>query len=546
MGESGDIEHSLCPPVSVESGSLSGLYLPKNARAFLGVPYAAPPVGDLRWRPPQRPPPWTGVRRADKFGPCSVQFPPPPTSLYSGGEAEFSEDCLYLNIYTGPEGSESRPVLVWFHFGAFLFGSGSNPVYNGTKLANEGITVVTVNYRLGRLGFLAHPELSTESGYHGSGNYGIMDQIAALEWVQSNIGAFGGDPGNVTIGGASAGGASVHILRSSPLAQSLFSKAICESGPGVAPTVDGPGHVATYTSLAAAETAGTELLDLLGVRSIAELRKLPATEIMKAHLPRVQGPWRSRMWPGSTSLSIFDTANPVVDGHVLPESPLTALLSGRAADVPMLAGNVGHEATGLPRLCSVVDYRDYVDENFGHRADDVLRVYPANTDAEVEEATLELLGDQVFVWPTWTAARLQVTKLKSPVWYYKFLREPPIPPDSNVIEKEYAGSFHVAGIPYIFGTLDAWQWNWTDADRVLSQEMSSAWVQFMHTGDPNSGQESGEAWPALSPGRDLIKIWDDEPRLDTPGRRLEEVTAFWDRFYGIHWPLATLEAGKDT
>ncbi|GIJ99635.1 hypothetical protein Aspvir_003636 [Aspergillus viridinutans] len=534
MSDSQDHKHTQCAPITVESGLLSGLHFPNNTRAFLGIPYAAPPVGDLRWRPPQRPLPWTGVRSAVRFGPCSIQFPPPATSLYFGGETEFSEDCLYLNVYTGPEGAENRPVLVWFHFGAFQFGSASNPMYDGTKLAAEGITVVTVNYRLGRFGFLAHPQLSAESGYQGSGNYGILDQIAALEWVQRNIRRFGGDPGNVTIGGASAGGGSVHILRSSPLAKKLFSKAICESGPGVAPTIDGHGHIATFTTLAAAEEAGAELLDLLGVASIAELRTLPAQKLMMAHLPRTQGPWKADLWPGSTSLSVFDTSNPVIDGHVLPESPLTAFLSCKAVDVPMLAGNVGNEASGMPHLDTLANYHAFVNETFGDHAEEVLRLYPANTDSEVRTATSQLLADQVFVWPTWTSARLQAGKLKSSVWYYRFLRAPPIPPDSDVIEKRFAGSFHGAGVPYAFGTLDSWQWDWTNADRGLSRNMLDAWVRFMRTGSPDDAQEHGDNWPAFSPGCDLIKIWDVEPRLETPGSQFVEVMKFWDGYYGVN------------
>lgn len=538
MSDSQGSNHSSCDPIATESGSLSGLHFPNNTRAFLGVPYGAPPIENLRWQPPQRPLPWAGVRSAEGFSPSSLQFPPPATSLYYGGETEFSEDCLYLNVYTGHKGTDNRPVLVWFHFGAFLFGSGSNPLYNGTNLAAEGITVVTVNYRLGRFGFLAHPELSAESGYQASGNYGILDQIAALEWVQRNIKAFGGDPGNVTIGGASAGGGSVHILRSSLLAKRLFSKAICESGPGVAPTVNGPGHLANMTTLSAAQSAGVELLNVLEVSSVAELRKMQAEKIMTAQLPRIKGPWKSDLWPFSTSLSIFDTANPIVDGHVLPESPLTALLLGKAADVLMLAGNVGNEASGFPHLDSLADYHAYVNATFREHAEEVLRLYPATTDSEVRAATLELLADQVFVWPTWTSARLQVKNLKSPTWYYRFLRPPPIPSHSDVIEKAYAGAFHVAGVPYAFGTLDAWQWDWTDADRALSRNILDAWARFMRSSSPNDGSEHVDSWPALSLSNDLVKIWDIKSRLEIPGSRLHEVTAFWDRYYGIKGNVA--------
>ncbi|MDI1492823.1 MAG: hypothetical protein OHK93_004606 [Ramalina farinacea] len=536
MSDSQSFQHPSCTPIEIESGLLAGLHLSDDTRDFRGIPYGAPPVEDLRWRPPQRPLCWSGVRSAREFGPSSLQFPPPATSLYSGGETDFSEDCLYLNVRTGPEGSDDnnpRPVLVWFHMGAFLFGSGSNPIYNGAELVARGIIVVTVNYRLGRLGFLAHPELSAESGHQASGNYGIMDQIAALGWVQRNIKAFGGDPKNVTIGGASAGGGSVHILRSSPLAKGLFSKAICESGPGMTPTIDGPGHVAAYTTLTAAEKAGTELLDLLGALSITELRRMPAHKIMAAHLPRIQGPWRSNLWPVSTSLSIFDTANPIVDGHVLPDSPLAMLQSGEAADVPLLAGNVGNEASGLPHLASLTDYHAYVNENVGEHAQEVFALYPATTDAQVQTSSSELLADQVFAWPTWTTARLQVGKLRSPAWYYRFLRVPPIPQDSIVIEKDYAGAFHGAGVPYAFGSLDAWKWDWTDADRTLSRKMTDAWARFLRVGNPDGGQEHADAWPPLNSTSGLIKIWDIETRLEASGSRVIQVAAFWDKYYGV-------------
>jgi para-nitrobenzyl esterase len=474
------------------------------------------------------------VRSADKFGSSSVQFAPPPTSIYSGGETEFSEDCLYLNIYTGPEGSQDRPVLVWIHFGAFLFGSASNPVYDGTKLAAKGITVVNVNHRLGRFGFLAHPELSAESGYNGSGNYGIMDQIAALEWVQRNIKAFGGDPGNVTIGGASAGGGSTHILRGTPLAKNLFSKVICESGPGVAPEINGLGHVAGYTTLAAAEEAGTDLLNHVGVSSIAELRKIPAKQITSVHLPRSKGPWKADIWPGTSSLSMFDTANPNIDGYVLPESPLSAFVSGRAADVPLLAGNVGNEASGLPYLRTLAEYHDHVKNYFGEHFEEVLRLYPASTDSEVRAASSQILADQVFIYPTWSAARFSAKNQKSAVWYYLFTRAPPIPADADVIEKERAGAFHVAGIPYGFETLDARPWDWTDDDRVLSRQFSDAWVQFVKTGNPNgSGEEHADSWPALKSSGDLTKIWDIDAHLEPVYPRVSKMTAFLDKFYGV-------------
>jgi para-nitrobenzyl esterase len=423
---------------------------------------------------------------------------------------------------------------VWFHFGAFQFGSGSNPMHDGSLFAAQGVVVVTVNYRLGRFGFLAHPDLSAESENQTSGNYGLLDQIAALEWVQRNIKSFGGDPTSVTIGGASSGGASVHLLRVSPLAKGLFTKAICESGPGVAPAVDGLGHVAAYTTLSAAEQTGAELLDIIGVSSIEELRQLPADQILMPQLPRIQGAWKTALWPFSTSLSVFDAATPIIDGHVVPESPLSALMAGRSADVPTLAGNVTHEACGLPGLSSLIDYKSYLKDTFGERADEVFDIYPAANDTEVNSASSELLADQCFVWSTWASARLQARNLTSPMWYYRHDRAPPIPSDSEIIEKDGAGAFHVCGSLYAFGNLDARDWDWTEADRELSKDIQQAWVHFIKTGNPNSGNTQGfGSWPALKPDDESVRIWDVESGLEGPDLRLAGITAFWDSWYGL-------------
>ncbi len=360
-----------------------------------------------------------------------------------------------------------------------------------------------------------------------------MDQIAALEWVQRNIQSFGGDARNVTIGGASAGGSSVQILRSSPLAKGLFSKAICESGTGVTPLIDGSGlgHLATFSTLAAAEQAGVELLQVLGISSIAELRELPAEKLVGTFLPRAYGPWKADLWPYPTSLSVFDTATAIVDGHVLPESPLEALLSGAAADVPLLAGNAGNEASGMPSLRSLAEYRTYVEANFPNQTEEVLRLYPAITDAEVQRATSQLLADQCFVWPTWTSVRLQVKKLDSPAWYYRFLAAPAIPQDSDVIERKHAGAFHGVGVPYAFGNLDSWQphWDWKDSDRALSKDVLGAWARFLRTGNPSEAN----SWPGVRTNGNSIMGWDLSPKLQTSGGRLGEVSAFWDAYYGL-------------
>lgn len=520
--------------VKIDSGSLTGVRSSNGTRAFYGVPYAAPPVRDLRWRPPEPPSPWEGIRPATHFGPSSFQFAPPSTSLYYGGEKEFSEDCLYLNVYTGSEESRSQPVLVYFHFGAFQMGSASNPIYDGRKLAAEDITVVTVNYRLGVLGFLAHKLLSEESGHQTSGNYGIMDQIAALKWVQRNIKAFGGDPGNVTIGGVSAGGSSVHILRASPLARGLFCKAMCESGPGIAPERHEKGHMGSFTNLSVAERAGAELMDMLGASSLDELRSMPAERLASVQLPRTGGPWECDLFPGSLSVSVFDTKYPIIDGYVLPMSPLEALLSGQTADVPFLAGNAGNEGSGLMQIRLLTKYLDYVHENFGVHEKDALRVYPATSDAEAWTSSAQLLADQTFTYPVWTAARLQASKMKSPSWYYQFLRPPPIPAASDLLEKEYAGAFHGAATLYAFGNLDSREWDWTDDDRILSRNVMRAMTNFLSTGVP---AESEKSWPVLSSSDSNLGILcygeDCKASATQVPERLKTISAFWDSFYGI-------------
>ncbi|MER5674228.1 carboxylesterase/lipase family protein [Pseudonocardia alni] len=520
------------PVVAVDSGELAGLTCADGVRAFLGVPYAAPPVGDLRWRPPHPVVGWTGTRTAQEHAPAAPQFPPPANSLYSGGEQEFSENCLHLNVWTGAEGDAGRPVMVWLHFGAYQFGSAGNPMYDGAALAASGVTVVSVNHRLGRLGFLAHPELTAESGYGGSGNYGLMDQIAALEWVRRNIATFGGDPRNVTLFGVSAGGNSVHNLRSSPLAAGLFHKVIVESAPGLAPALDGPGHPANPGTLAAAEKAGTELAALLGAPTLAELRALPVEQLMAAQLPRAAGRWSFDLVPGAEiGLALFDTGYPVVDGHVLPKDPLAAFLAGEVADVPMLAGNAANEASGLPYVGSLAAYRADVEEAFGEHAAHVLELYPATTDAEARTASWALLGDQVFVWSTWTAARLHQRRLTSPVHYFRFLRRPPIPADADLIERDYAAAFHGAEVPYVFGTLDAWDWDWTDADRALSRRLQQVWIDFARTGDPTA---SGSVdWPTLAGGVLGIDIEPGPGAPPDPARM-----AFWDRYHGVAGELA--------
>ncbi|MFD0662660.1 carboxylesterase family protein [Thermocatellispora tengchongensis] len=300
-------------------GTLSG---DRAVRAFKGIPYAAPPVGPLRWRPPRPAPRWDGVRPATAYGPVAPQPAIPATSLYFAGDQSQSEDCLYLNVWGPADPAERRPVIVWFHIGAFLFGSGSagaGPVsdYDGEALARAGAVVVTVNHRLGRLGFLAHPWLTAESPDGASGNYGLLDQIAALRWVQENIEVFGGDPTRVTVAGVSAGAASISALMTSPLARGLFHRAIAGSGGLFGPVAESCGINDLIQDLPAAERSGVRLGDLLGVRSPEELRALSPQRLASVH-PQAERPFRMDFLPVPVGRGDFDTAWPIIDGHAVP------------------------------------------------------------------------------------------------------------------------------------------------------------------------------------------------------------------------------------
>lgn len=522
---------------TVESGSLQGQASAEgDVSTFLGVPYAAPPTGDLRWKAPRRVAAWDGLRDATRFAPAARQSPLPADSIYKAIQAdvETDEDCLYLNIWTGGSNSGAdRPVMVWLHPGAYQFGSGNSPLYDGTALARKGITLVTVNHRLNRFGFLAHPWLSEESGRGASGNYGLMDVVAALEWVQRNIASFGGDSGNVTVFGASAGGNSVHNLRAMPSASGLFHRAIAQSAPGVGPVLAGPGHALGPSTLEAGEQAGQELTRALGVTSLDELRRVPAADIEAVLLPRATGDWRFRILPGAeVSTHVFDTGYPVIDGHVLPRSPIDVYRSGDQLDVPVIIGNTGNESAPLPYLTSLSDYRRFLTEEFGAYADEVFSLYPATDDREVERVSSVLDGDRTFVWSNRTAARLQQQTGTAPVWHYWFDRAPIVPP--RFVEAGHAGAFHLSEIPYIFRTLDSAErsdWPWSAGDRALSGQISSAWINFARTGDPNG--EGVPYWPTFDPHVPSTLVWDLETTTGEPPdvermELLDRFNAVWD------------------
>jgi para-nitrobenzyl esterase len=505
--------------VPVQSGLLAARWnADRSVRAFKGISYARPPVGLLRWQPPQGPQAWSGVRQADAFGPRAIQPNRPSHAVgYFGLENE-SEDCLTLNVWTGAlDPDERRPVMVWFHGGAFLVGSGSLPIFNGEALARRGVVLVTVNYRLGRLGFLAHPGLSSEQPYRASGNYGHLDQIAALHWVRSNIAAFGGDPGRVTIFGQSAGSTSVCTLMASPLAKGLFHRAIGQSG--------GSFFTHALPPRDEAERAGAAFARAIGANSIEELRAKPARELQLARPNE------------NTSIEFYDsndpkgieraTAWPIVDGYLVSERVMDTFARGGQNDVPLLTGSTRDEGSTQPPIPSLADYERRARADYGDSYADFMKVFPAGSDAEAERSSRRVVGTRIFNWENWTWANMQAATGRSSVYFYHFKHAPPKPAIGAVGDlSRDIGAFHTAEIPYVFQTLDARAWPWRDSDRRLSDTMATYWTNFAASGDPN-GAGSPE-WPRYSPQRDSTMIFDDD--LHCGGVPDRATLDFWSAF----------------
>jgi para-nitrobenzyl esterase len=458
---------AITEPVRVEQGLLSGVAgASPEVRVFKGVPFAAPPVADLRWRAPKPAPKWTGTRNASEFSAICMQRRPNAAGI--GPEPRpMSEDCLYLNIYTTAKTAKDKlPVMVWIHGGALTAGAGS--IYDGEQLARKGVVVVTLNYRLGVFGFFAHPELSKESDRAASSNYGLLDQIAALQWVQKNIAAFGGDPKCVTIFGESAGSWSTNLLSASPLARSLFQRVIGESG----------GQFEPMKTLPRAEQAGEKF------GSLIELRAKPAEALQAAIGAAFVGA------PGAYS-------GPVVDGWCLPEDVYTIYSKGKQNDVPLLIGSNEDEGTMFtPANVTLQSFKELAQRRFGSDAEAFLKLYPAESDSEAWKAQAASLRDQTFGWEMRTWARMQSKTGKSKVYLYFFSRVPPGPAAARM------GSFHSAEIAYVFHNTHRPGRPWEETDHQLAETMSSHWVNFAKTGDPNG--KGLPVWPAYDPNADLV------------------------------------------
>jgi len=421
--------------ISIESGLLAAPE-PNGAgvRAYKGLPYAAPPLGPLRWRPPTPVAPWTGVRRTDAFGKNSLQgIVFDDIDPFAVG---VSEDCLYLNVWTpaAPRSGERLPVLVWIHGGGFVVGSGSEPRYDGSRLAARGVVVVTLNHRLNALGFLAHPELTRESDFSASGAFGMLDIVAALEWVKRNIEAFGGDQDAVTVAGESAGSEAVSALMASPLARGLFARAIGESG-AMFPT---PSRAPM--PLAAAEAQGLAFMRKAGAKTLAELRQAPAEAILAAA-------------PGLGY-------RPIVDGRFLPKPPAEIFAAGEQSDVPLMAGwnkdegfnfNVKNDGSGR-------SFSQIVEDIFGARARDALAFYPADTKQREAASARQLGGDLTIAHATWMWLEAQKATGSADIFRFRFDRAPLTPEGwFGSRSSADAGAFHAGELLYVFDNLDAFR-----------------------------------------------------------------------------------------
>lgn len=460
---------------------------------FRGLPYAAPPVGENRWRAPQPVATWAGVRDATHFAPRCVQggFAP------GADQALTSEDCLYLNVWTpATAADEALPVLFWIHGGGFFTGSGSAVTYDGSNLAALGAVVVTINYRLGSFGFLAHPELSAESPEGSSGNYALLDMVAALQWVQRNIAAFGGDSERVTIVGESAGAQAVGLLLATPLSEGLFHRAVLQSGAFMGLSL------ARLPTLATQEAQGMEQVAAFGADSIAALRQASAQQIFER-------------FPSGGSVN--------VDGWVLPADPALLFAGGRQHKVDILAGSNRDEAIFFgPGLQSASALRDYASDKFGNLAAAFLALYPAHDDAGANQSYQRAFSDEL-AWHIRLLGRYQADAGQQ-AWLYYFTHVPP--------GQEARGATHVAELAYMFnqhGQNPAW----TAVDRQLGETMARYWVNFARSGNPN-GADLPE-WPAFhdnSPGS--VIVLGDEVAAETEQRPNAAALEFFDTAYAQH------------
>jgi para-nitrobenzyl esterase len=476
--------------VQTRSGLVSGsTNTGGDIHIFKGIPFAAPPIGDLRWKAPQPVPSWKGVLKCERFGPSPMQNKPIPFGVYTDGylipEKPISEDCLYLNVWTGAKtAGDRRPVLVYIYGGGFISGGTGCPIYDGEAMARKGVVFISIGYRVGIFGFLCHPWLTAESEHQASGNYGLMDQIAALRWVKENIAAFGGDPSNVTIAGESAGSISVNCLVASPLARGLFGRAIGESGAAVT------RGITSAASLKEIEQVGQETTTKLKVADLQALRALPAEQLLAANFQR----------------------GPVVDGYVIPAPVGEIFRKHEYNPCDLLTGwnEDDYFLYGPPQTAA--QFRQQLQQLYGAAADSVLHFYPAPDDATALTSQQRLSRDLLFGVQNYPWANLQASDTTHRVFLYRFRRRLPA-----TGELAKFGAFHGGEIVYAYDNLSAFSRPWEAVDHQLAETMSDYWINFARTGNPigspatNSANSHLPAWPSYTLSANATMILDEQP-----------------------------------
>ena len=457
--------------IQTSKGSIEGTFNSETKVAkYLGIPFAKPPVGDLRWKAPAPLEPWTGIKAVKAFGPSPMQGKPVPfafwPSEYLIPESPISEDCLYLNVWAPRTNKAKKAVLVYIYGGGFRSGGTACPIYDGENMAQKDIVFVSINYRVGIFGFLAHPELSSEAPYGASGNYALLDMIAGLKWVKENIASFGGDPNQITIAGQSAGAFAVNFLCASPLAKGLFQGAIAESGASMLPSPLRPA-----ITKAQAENNGLEWATKLGAKSLAELRTMSADAIQKAG----------------------GNASPYSDGYVLPLTMQDIYAKGLQNDVPILVGWNSEDRLSMKAAEPEV-FKATLDKHFGVRGQELFNFYGPSGSLDLGRD--ESFGIQVHTW-----AKTQNDKGKAPVYMYQFRRAIP-----GYDESTRFGAFHTGEVPYAYANLHTVNRPFEAVDKVLSQKMSSYWVNFTKTGNPNGA--GLEVWPTFKNNTQQVQILD--------------------------------------
>ncbi|MDB5139258.1 MAG: carboxylesterase [Mucilaginibacter sp.] len=460
------------PTVKISNGTLQGTFDPSTGiKSFKGIPYAQAPVGELRWKEPQPVTNWTGVRLADHFSHTPMQKRIFSDMIFRADT--MSEDCLYLNVWAPAKVSnEKLPVLVYFYGGGFVAGDGSEARYDGESLARKGIVTITINYRLGIFGFFAHPELTKESPHHASGNYGLMDQNAALRWVQANIEAFGGDPKRVTIAGESAGSIAVCAQMASPLSKDLIAGAIGESGAMIKPTLPA-------ISLADGEKIGTDFAQKTDSKSLADLRAIPAAQLLDAASK-----------PGAYHLAA------TIDGYFLSKPIVEIFESGEQAHVPLLVGwnstETSYQSLMGNELPEPLNYVKRVKQQFGDNADEIIKLYPGTTEEEVIKSATALASDRFIAYSTWKWADLQAKTGEKPVYRYLFSCPRPSAvvkennPAANKMPPPMIGASHASEIEFALGNLSSDKvYAWTPDDYKVSATMEDYFANFIKTGNPN-------------------------------------------------------------